>query len=103
MTLRAVYGLNTAQIAAALLLPAPILTKRLVCARRKIRDTGIRLTLPSAQALPDRLDVVLRVIYLVFTEATAPAPARRWSAMSCATPRSLSPARCRRCCRPRRR
>lgn len=68
LTLRAVCGLNTAQIAATLLLPEPALTKRLVRARRKIRDTGMRLALPSPQELPDRLDAVLRVIYLVFTE-----------------------------------
>jgi len=80
LTLRAVCGLNTAQIAAALLLPEATLSKRLVRARRKIRDTGMRLALPGPRALPDRLDVVLRVIYLVFTEghraSTGPALVR---------------------------
>jgi len=66
LTLRAVCGLSTQQIAAAFLLPEPTLSKRLVRARRKIRDTGIRLTLPEAEALPERLDAVLRVVYLVF-------------------------------------
>jgi len=78
LTLRAVCGLSTQQIAAAFLLPEPTLIKRLVRARRKIRDTGIRLTLPEAEALPERLDAVLRVVYLVFTEghrtSTGPAP-----------------------------
>jgi len=68
LTLRAVCGLSPHQIAAAFLLPEPTLTKRLVRARRKIRDTGIRLTSPKAEALPERLDAVLRVVYLVFTE-----------------------------------
>jgi len=80
LTLRAVCGLTTREIAAAFLLPEPTLTKRLVRARRKIRETGIPLTLPGAQALPERLGAVLRVAYLVFTEghrtSTGPAPLR---------------------------
>jgi len=80
LTLRAVCGLTTREIAAAFLLPEPTLTKRLVRARRKIRETGIPLTFPGAQALPERLAAVLRVAYLVFTEghrtSTGPAPLR---------------------------
>jgi len=80
LTLRAVCGLTAREIAAAFLLPEPTLTKRLVRARRKIRETGIPLTLPGAQALPERLGAVLRVAYLVFTEghrtSTGPAPLR---------------------------
>jgi RNA polymerase sigma-70 factor (ECF subfamily) len=68
LTLRAVCALSTAEIAAALLVPEPTLAKRLVRARRKIRDSGLRLVLPSPEAVPDRLAAVLRVIYLVFTE-----------------------------------
>jgi len=68
LTLRAVCGLSPAQIAAVFLLPEPTLAKRLVRARRKIRDTGIPLIVPTPGGLADRLEAVLRVVYLVFTE-----------------------------------
>ncbi|HMA46976.1 MAG TPA: sigma-70 family RNA polymerase sigma factor, partial [Frankiaceae bacterium] len=68
LTLRAVCGLSTTQIAAVFLLPEPTVAKRLVRARRKIRDTGIRLAPPTPDALAERLTGVLRVVYLVFTE-----------------------------------
>ena len=66
LTLRAVCGLDTHQIAAVLLTPEPTVAKRLVRARRKIRDSVIPMTVPAV--LPERLDSVLRVVYLVFTE-----------------------------------
>ena len=68
LTLRAVCGLSTTQIAAVFLLPEPTLAKRLVRARRKIARTGIPLIVPEGQALAQRLAAVLRVVYLVFTE-----------------------------------
>ena len=68
LTLRAVCGLRTAQIAAVFLLPEATLAKRLVRARRKITDTGIALVVPNGQGLAERLAGVLRVVYLVFTE-----------------------------------
>jgi RNA polymerase sigma-70 factor, ECF subfamily len=68
LTLRAVGGLTTAQIAAAFLLPEPTLAKRLVRARRKITETGIAMVVPTEQALAERLAGVLRVVYLIFTE-----------------------------------
>jgi RNA polymerase sigma-70 factor (ECF subfamily) len=66
ITLRAVCGLDTTQIAAVLLMPEPTVAKRLVRARQKIRDSVIPLAVPAN--VPDRLGTVLRVIYLVFTE-----------------------------------
>jgi predicted RNA polymerase sigma factor len=68
LTPRAVCGLSTTEIAATLLLPEPTLAKRLVRARRKIAQTGMRLTVPNSEASPERLAGVLRVVYLVFAE-----------------------------------
>lgn len=68
LTLRAVCGLNTAEIAAAFLVPEPTMAQRLVRAKRKIRQAGIPLTMPGPDALGERLNGVLRVVYLVFTQ-----------------------------------
>ena len=68
LTLRCVCGLATAEIAAAFVVPEPTMAQRLVRAKRKIRQAGIRLKSPDRDDLPRRLAAVLRVVYLVFTQ-----------------------------------
>ena len=68
LTLREVCGLTTEEIASAFLTPAPTLAQRIVRAKAKIRDAKIPYETPLPEQLPERLDSVLRVIYLVFNE-----------------------------------
>jgi RNA polymerase sigma-70 factor (ECF subfamily) len=68
LTLREVCGLTTEEIAQAFLSPAPTLAQRIVRAKAKIRDARIPYQVPEPDELPERLDSVLRVVYLVFNE-----------------------------------
>ena len=71
LTLRAVGGLSTAEVARAFLVPEATMTRRISRGKQRIRDSGLRFAPPTGPERADRLAAVLHVLYLIFTEGYA--------------------------------
>ncbi|WP_306461851.1 sigma factor-like helix-turn-helix DNA-binding protein [Spongiactinospora gelatinilytica] len=99
LTLRAVGGLTTAEIARALLLPEATLAQRISRAEKRVLEAGGRFRMPGDDERARRLDVVLHVVYLIYNEgytATAGEPYTRRRRGS-RTPTGRRSSRCTRC------
>lgn len=68
LTLRTLGGLTTPEIARAFLVPVPTMNQRMTRAKTKIKQAGIPFEIPRADRIPERLDAVLHVLYLIFNE-----------------------------------
>jgi len=80
LTLHAASGLSSEEIAAAFLVPVPTMAQRLVRAKRRLREEGVRFAVPEPREYADRLPAVLAVVYLVYNEgylASGETPQRR--------------------------
>jgi len=78
LTLRTVCGLSTEEIARGFLVPVATMAQRLVRVKRKIRDARLPFAMPPREKLAERLDGVMLVVYLVFTEGYAATSGKRW-------------------------
>ena len=78
LTLRTVCGLTTEEIARGFLLPVATMAQRLVRVKRKIRDARLPFAMPPKDKLAERLDGVMLVVYLVFTEGYAATSGKMW-------------------------
>ena len=78
LTLRTVCGLTTEEIARGFLVPVPTMAQRLVRVKRKIRDARLPFAMPARERLAERLDGVMLVVYLVFTEGYAATSGKVW-------------------------
>jgi RNA polymerase sigma-70 factor, ECF subfamily len=78
LTLRTVCGLTTEEIARCFLTPVPTMAQRLVRVKRKIRDARLPFAMPPRERLAERLDGVMLVVYLVFTEGYAATSGKVW-------------------------
>jgi RNA polymerase sigma-70 factor, ECF subfamily len=78
LTLRTVCGLTTEEIARGFLVPVATMAQRLVRVKRKIRDAGLPFAVPPKDRLTERLDGVMLVVYLVFTEGYAATSGKLW-------------------------
>ncbi|MBA2349329.1 MAG: sigma-70 family RNA polymerase sigma factor [Solirubrobacterales bacterium] len=78
LTLRAVAGLTTEEIARAFLLPVPTVAQRIVRARRTLKEEGVGFTAPAPDELAERLDSALEIVYLVFNEGYTATTGEDW-------------------------